>query len=297
VRWLAAASALLATGVAAISPAALPAAANGIERVPVPTTSTSASFPPGLTLALASPTRFVSGSRAADSGRWLGPRYDSTTVPGLTGSSTIDWSIKLDNRPQSAEAAALAATTLGFPEDQRGQIAIPHVVGKTQVGTIQGFYVLDVASNTPDNARAEAAMAFSLGQGVFAIARFTLLEPPSDDFRVEGGIYPTSWNRGQAFIAVAGVRIEGNFAPVLASIRTDRGSRLLRGKVVDAFRHRILGAQISLERRLGSSWRRVNTTRTGRDGLYAVKAPVAGRYRVTATVGTVTVVSTSVGVR
>jgi hypothetical protein len=41
----------------------------------------------------------------------------------------------------------------------------------------------------------------------------------------------------------------------------------------------------------------VNTTRTGRDGLYAVKAPVAGRYRVTATVGTVTVVSTSVGVR
>jgi hypothetical protein len=296
VRWLAVLAVLIATGVAAISPAALPAAANGIDRVPVPT-SASASFPPGLTLALASPNRFATASRAANSGRWIGPRYDSTTVPGLSGSSTIDWSITLDNRPQSAEAAALGATILGFPEDQRGQIAVPHVVGKTQVGTIQGFYVLKVASNTAENARAEAAMAFSLGQGVYAIARFTLLEPASDDFRVEGGIHPTSWNRGQAFIAVAGVRLEGNFAPALASIRAERGSRLVRGKVVDAFRHRILGAQIALERRVGSSWRRVNTSRTGRDGSYTVRAPARGRYRVSATVGTVTVVSTSVGVR
>ncbi len=285
---------LVATGVAAVSPAALPAAANGIERVPV-RVATPASFPSGLTLALTSPSRYASASRAAESGRWLGPRYDSVTVPGLAGSSAIDWSIALDTKGQTAEAAALGATTLGFLEDQRGQIAVPHLVGKTQVGTMQGFYVLKVAANTTDNARAEAAMAFPLGQGVMAIARFTLLEPPNDDFRVDGGILPTSWNRGQAFIALAGVRVEGNFAPALVSIRAARGTRLLRGRVVDAFRHRILGAQIFLERRAGSSWRRVGLTRTDKQGNYVVRAASRGRYRVTATVGATSVSSSSLG--
>jgi hypothetical protein len=296
VRWLAALAVLVATGVAASSPAALPAATNGIDRVPL-RVSTPATFPPGLALALASPARFVSGPRAPESGRWLGPRYASTTVPGLAGFSTIDWSVTFDNRPKSAEAAALAAPTLGFAEDQRGQIAVPHVVGRIQVGTLQGFYVLKVAANTPESARAEAALAFSLGQGVHAIVRFTLLEPTSDDFRIDGGILPTSWNRGQAFIALAGVRVEGSFPPALVSIRAERGTRLVRGKVVDAFRHRILGAQVFLERRAGSSWRRVQVRRTNRAGSYTIGAPALGRYRVTATVGGHSVSSKSVFIR
>jgi hypothetical protein len=296
VRWLAALAVLVATGVTAASPAALSAAANAIERVPV-RAATPASFPPGLTVALASPPRFASARRVAESGEWHGPRFDSVTIPGHSGLCTIDWSVVLDNRSTSPEAAALAATVLGFPEDQRGAIAVPHVVGKTQVGTIQGFYVLKVASNTPDNARAETAISFPLGQGVFAVARFTLLQPPNDDFRVEGGILPTSWNRGQAFIAVAGVRVEGNFAPALVSIRAERGTQLLRGRVVDAFRHRVLGAQIFAERRSGSSWRRVGVTRTDRRGSFTVRAPSRGRYRVTATVGATSVSSSSVGVR
>jgi len=246
-------------------------------------------------LALASPPRFASASRAPESGRWLGPRYDSVTVPGLAGSSAIDWSIALDTTSQSAEAAAISRNKLGFGEDQRGHIAVPHMVGKTVVGTIQGFYVLDVAANTPNNAQAEATMAFTLGQGVLAVAHFTLLEPPSDDYRVEGGILPTSWNRGQAFIALAGVRVEGNFAPALVSIRAGRGA--VRGLVLDAFRHRVVGAQLALERRVGSSWRRVAARRTDRRGSYSVRVRQRGRYRVTATVATTTVVSTSVGIR
>jgi hypothetical protein len=296
VRWLAALALLVATGVAAVSPAALPAASNGIERVPV-RAATPASFPPGLTVALTSPPRYASAGRAAESGRWHGPRYDSVSTPGLAGLSTIDWSVALDNRSPSAEAAGLAATTLGFPEDQRGPIAVPHIVGKRQVGTILGFYVLEVASNTPENARAEAGVAFPLGQGVYATARFALLDPSSDDFRVEGGIFPTAWNRGQAFIAAAGLRLEGNLAPTTVSIRAGRGSRIVRGKVVDAFRHAVVGAQVSLERRAGSSWRRVARSRTGKNGLYGVSAPKPGRYRVTATVATTTIASASVGVR
>lgn len=295
-RWLGALSVLVATGVAAGSPAALPAAANSIDRVPV-RAATPASFPPGLTLALASPHRFLSASRTADSGEWHGPRFDHVSIPGRSGLSTINWSAALDSTSQSAEAAALGAVKLGFPEDQRGQIAVPHVVGRVRVGTIQGFYVLKVASNTPENARAEATTAFSLGQGVFAVARFVLLNPASDDYRVEGGIFPTSWNRGQAFIALAGVRVEGNFAPALVSIRADRDTRTVRGRVVDAFRHRVLGAQISLERRTGSGWRRVRLARTDRNGNYAAPTPTPGRYRVTASVGTATASSTSVGVR
>jgi hypothetical protein len=287
---------LVATGVAASSPAALPAATTGIDRVPL-RVPTPATFPPGLALALTSPARFASGPRAPESGRWVGPRYASTTVPGLAGSSTIDWSVTLDNRPQSVEAAALGAPSLGFSEDQRGHIAVPHLVGTTQVGTLQGFYVLRVAVNTPDNARAEAAMAFSLGQGVNAIVRFTLPEPPSDDFRVDGGVLPTAWNRGQAFIALAGVRLEGSFPPALVSIRAERGTRLLRGHVLDAFRHRILGAQLFLERRAGSNWRRVLVRRSSKTGSYTIGAPTRGRYRVTATVGGHSLSSKSVLVR
>jgi hypothetical protein len=295
VRWLGLLAVLVATGVAAASPAALPAAANGIDRVPV-RAATPASFPLGLTLALASPARYASAGRLGESGRWLGPRFDHV-VNGPAGQAAIDWSVTLDNRSTTAEAATLAATVLGFAEDQRGPIAVPHVVGKTHVGTIQGFYVLDVAANTPEAARAEAALAFPLGQRVFAVARFTLLQPPSDDYRLDGGILPTSWNRGQAFIAVSGVRVEGNFAPSLVSIRAEGSARLLRGKVVDSFRHQILGARISLERRAGSGWRRVAVTRTNRTGNYVVRAPGRGRYRVTATVGLSSVASTSVGIR
>ena len=295
-RWFAGLALLVATGVAAASPAALPAAANGIERVPVRAAS-PASFPPGLTLALASPARFASASRAPESGRWLGPRYDSISVQGLAGSSSIDWSIALDTTSQSAEAAALTATKLGFPEDQRGQIAVPHLVGSAMVGTIQGFYVLRVASTTLENARAEAALAFTLGQGVYAVARFLLLEPPSDDFRVEGGILPTAWNRGQAFIALSGVRVEGNFVPAVVSIRTTRGTQTVRGLVLDAFRHRVVGAQVALERRAGSGWRRVALRRSNARGAYSFRTSQRGRYRATATVATTTVASTSVGVR
>ena len=287
---------LVATGVAAASPVALPAAANGIERVPVRSPAATA-LPPGLVVALASPPRYGSSARAPESGRWLGPRYDSLTVPGLAGSSAIDWSVALDTTSPSLDAAALAATTLGFPEDQRGLIAVPHVVGKTVVGTLSGFYVLEVAWNTPDNARAEAALAFPLAKGVYAVTRFVLPEPPSDDFIVDGSIHPTSWNRGQAFIALAGVRVEGNFAPAIASIRGLSSTRTVRGRVVDAFGHGVLGAQVFLERRVGSGWRRVSVTRTRKTGSYAVRAPVRGRYRVTATVGTSSVTSTSVGLR
>lgn len=295
-RWLAALTVLVATGVAADSPAALPAAANGIERVPI-RAATPTAFPPGLTVALVSPPRFATATRAPESGRWHGPRYESVSPPGIAALAAIDWSVALDNRSPSADAAALAATTLGFPEDQRGPIAVPHVVGKTQVGTILGFYVLEVATNTPDNARAETAVAFPLGQGVYATARFALLEPPSDDFRVEGGIFPTAWNRGQAFIAATGLRLEGNFVPRTVSIRAARDARIVRGKVVDAFRHAVVRAQVSLERRVGSSWRRAARARTDRNGAYAIPARQRGRYRVSATLATTTVTSASVGVR
>jgi hypothetical protein len=297
VRWLVALAALVASGVAAASPATVLARTQVVDRVPLTATTVPAAFPPGLAIALASPARFATASRVPNAGRWVGPRYASTVTPGDAGNATIDWSVSLDNRPQSAEAAATGATVLGFAEDQRGAIAVPHVVGRTPVGTIQGFYVLKVGSNTAETARAEAALAFPLGQSVFAIARFTLLQPPSDEYRVEGGILPTAWNRGQAFIALAGVRVEGNFAPALVSIRAERGTRLIRGKVVDAFRHRVLGAPISLERRVGSAWRRAATARTNKNGVYAVRAPIRGRYRVTATVGTSSASSKSIPVR
>ena len=176
---------------------------------------------------------------------------------------------------QSAEAAALAATTLGFPEDQRGQIAVPHLVGKTQVGTILGFYVLKVASNTPDNARAEAAMAFPLGQGVFAIGAVHAAQAAERRLPRRGRRRSDRLEPRPGVHRAAGVRLEGNFPPTIVSIRAERGTRTVRGKVVDAFRHAVVGAQVSLERRVGSSWRRV--ARRGPTGMASTRsrAPAA----------------------
>jgi Carboxypeptidase regulatory-like domain len=54
----------------------------------------------------------------------------------------------------------------------------------------------------------------------------------------------------------------------------------VRGAVLDAFEHAIVGARIVLERRVGLAWRAVGSTRTDAQGKYTALTRVAGRYRV-----------------
>lgn len=289
-------AALLTAAVAVaipLLPGAESATGQTVDRVSVPGT---VGTPPGLSILLFSPVEFAATRRDPQSGQWVGPRYVLAADPSVTDTATIDWTLAFDNVSRSAEAAAFAAPIRGFPEDQRGHISVPHVVGRTNVGVMPGVYVLKVASNTEENARAEAAVAFPIAQGIFAVARFEIMRPPSDAYRING-VVPTSYNRGQAFVALNGVRLDGNLPPALVTARVSRAPRALRGKVIDAFRHPLVAGTVALERRVGSSWRKAATSRTNRNGLYAFRRPARGRYRAVATLGATRTPSASVRVR
>jgi carboxypeptidase family protein len=168
-----------------------------------------------------------------------------------------------------------------WARDQRGGLSVPHVVGKKNLGTILGYYVMLTPSTTSGDARYEGVLAFPLDTNLHAVVHFEALNPPSDAFVVKGVIGGSSWNRGQVLLALAGIRLQGNLPPKIVAARAvDRG-RVVRGKVVDRFLDAVLGAPVSLERRSGGSWRKVAGAKTNQRGFYSVRAARRGTYRVT----------------
>ncbi len=124
-------------------------------------------------------------------------------------------------------------------------------------------------------------MAFPVAPKLHMFVRFLLLRPESDAYYVKGSILASSWNRGQALLAMSRVRLEGNLAPSRVTIRA-RGKRRIAGFVVDFYRHAVVSVPVVLERRSGSRWRRIASGRTSRFGGYAFKV-APGSYRVRAT--------------
>ena len=121
--------------------------------------------------------------------------------------------------------------------------------------------------------------------------------PPSDDFRVEGGIHPDQLEPRPGVHRVAGVRLEGNFAPG-ADLDPRRAGQ-----------HGSCAGRWWTPSATGSSARRSPRAagglelapragpRTDKTGSYTVARADAGRYRVTATVGGAVAPSKSVLVR
>jgi hypothetical protein len=112
--------------------------------------------------------------------------------------------------------------------------------------------------------------------------RFLLPYPDSNAMYVNG-ILASSWNRGQAFVAMSRVRLEGNLPPSLVSIRARR-SGVVAGFALDFLKHAVIRIPVVLERRSGSGWRRIASTRTSGIGGYRFKA-APGTYRARAQLG------------
>jgi hypothetical protein len=285
VRW--AALVTLAAGVVAALSVAQLAPGQAIERVPVQ--QTLSPLPGGLYLVLGSPNEY---SRAG-AGSWIGPPYWLPNDPSVRNHATMSWQVGFDNRPLNTERIALANLSRDWTEDQRAGVSINHVVGRRVVGTIPGFFVLQVERRS---APAELVVAFPLAPQLHAWVRFLLARPESDAFYVKGSVLASSWNRGQALLAMSQVRLEGNLPPSLVTARARRKQRLA-GFVVDLHRHAVVGIPAVLERRSGARWRRLASTRTTRLGGYAFKVK-PGSYRVRATLaGRFSAVSRPVRVR
>ena len=281
----------LVTGLAALAAWGQVAGAQAVERVRIADAARQQhGLPAGLVIELSSPNEYNRQSVSGDSGRWAGPRYEERGNPNNAAVATLDWTVTFDERQGDAEAITLANVLhRDWQRDQRGPLSVPHVVGKKDVGTILGYFIM----LTPDgsDARFEGVIAFPLDTNLHAVAHFEALEPPSDVFVVNGSIAASTWNRGQVLLALAGTRLQGNLPPKTVEARPYKRGRLVKGKVVDRFLDAVLGAPLALERRSGGRWAKVAGTRTNQRGRYSVRAKRRGTYRVTVRVAGFTAMS------
>jgi hypothetical protein len=277
VRW--AALATLAAGVVAALSVAQLAPGQAIDRVRVSPNPPVASVPPGLFVVVRSPDVYSRVSTSGTRGSWIGPQYHQAGTGNPWGNVGIDWELGFDGRRMDTERLALANLTRDWAEDQRAGVSVPHLVGGRIVGDIPGFFVLQVQRQS---APSELVLAFPLSRDLHAFVRFLLTRPESNDFYVNRTILASSWNRGQALVAMSRVSLEGNLPPSLVSIRTRRGGRIVSGFALDFLRHAVVGIPVTLERRAGRGWRRVATVRTTRLGGYSFRV-TPGTYRARAT--------------
>jgi hypothetical protein len=277
VRW--AALATLAAGVVAALSVVQLAPGQAIDRVRVSPSPPVASVPPGLFIVVGSPDSYSRAAASGTRGSWIGPGYWPSGAPNPWGNVSIDWEVGFDGRRIDTERLALANLTRDWAEDQRAGVSVPHVVGGRVVGDIPGFFVLQVQRQSSPS---ELVLAFPLSRDLHAFVRFLLARPESNDYYVNGSILASSWNRGQALVAMSRVKLEGNLPPSLVSIRQRRGGRVVAGFALDFLRHAVAGIPVTLERRAGRGWRRISTVRSSRLGRYSFRV-APGTYRARAT--------------
>jgi hypothetical protein len=284
VRW--AALVTVAAGVVTALSAAQFAPGQAIDRVRV---ERSAALPDNLYLVLGSPDEYA---RVAP-GSWIGPLYWPPENPEARNNAAMTWEIGYDNRPFSTERIVLANLSRDWSEDQRAAVSVEHVVGSRVVGTIPGFFLLQVERRS---APTELVVAFPIAPRLHAWVRFLSPRPENDSYYVKGSILASSWNRGQALLAMSRVKLEGNLPPALVTLRTRR-KRVVGGFVVDFHRHAVAGIPAVLERRSGGGWRRISSVKTSRLGGYSFRVK-PGSYRVRATLaGRFSAMSRSLRVR
>jgi hypothetical protein len=254
----------------------------------------TAGFPPGVFLTLVSPPEYV----ARSPGHWVGPAYWPSNDPAQRADTAIDWSVTFRDRSVEVSSAAAAVTRRGWREQERAGLSVPHVVGKTVLGTLPGHFVLK-----HEDAAHETALAIPIGAATMAIVKFSLFSPATNSTEgfglnfVLGSILASSWNRGQAFLALSGVSVEGNLPPSRLTIRALPRQRAVRGDVVDAFEHPLVGVRVRLQRQVGAGWRGAGSAKTNARGSFILSTRGPGTYRATVGYAGVTARSSSVLVR
>ena len=271
----------LIMGLAALAAWSAIAGAQSVERVQIADSARRAhGLPAGLFVELLSPADYNRQSVSGASGSWRGPRWEERGNPAHAGFASVDWTVSFEEGPGDPPAVALAHVQhVNWQRDQKEGFSVAHVVGKRVVGSMRGYYVLMTPGGS--DARFEAVLAFPLDTNLSAVVHLDLLEPASDSYLVNGSIVGSTWNRGQAFLALSGVRLQGNLPPKIVSARAFERGRVIKGKVVDRFLDPVLGAPVALERQAGGSWTRISHGKTSQQGSYSLSPGRRGLYRVT----------------
>src|ERR1700694_5377779 len=271
----------LIMGLAALAAWSEIAGAQSVERIQISDSARRAhGLPPGLVVELVSPPDYNRQSVSGDSGSWQGPRWEERGNPGNAGYFSVDWNVSFEEGQGDPATVALAHVRhTSWQRDQKEGFSVAHVVGNRVVGSMRGYYVLMTPAG--GDARFEAVLAFPLDVNLNAIVHLDLLEPASDSYLVNGSIVGSTWNRGQAFVALSGVRLQGNLPPKIVSAHAFEKGRVVKVKVVDRFLDAVLGAPVALERQAGGSWNRVSHGKTSQRGSYSLQPGRRGVYRVT----------------
>jgi hypothetical protein len=220
---------------------------------------------------------------------WNGPLWKSL-VTGNEDKSNLSFDVHPDYTTRSAERAArslLGDDMGGLPTRQvaAGAIRVPHVVHGRTIGAITGTFVIMQVTKPQYEGWFEAALAFSLGKGYpIPVAGVDTTSPDDDaDKRIQNEL-PSAWNRRIVEAGVRAIAVEGNLAPQKVTARR-QGARVT-GRVSDTVHHPVVAIGVTLERRAGSSWRRVATGRSDGTGAFAIplKAASGSTLRVSASV-------------
>jgi hypothetical protein len=202
-----------------------------------------------------------------DAGSWRGPRCVVSSNPSLSDDVSIPWSVGFSDSYRTAEEAADRGRTFrDMPTVERGTIEIPHRIRGKEVGGISGYYIL--AQTQQEYAWAEIGLGIPLTRGVFVAARFWSTGP---SFACTvGGTAARLWHLQAAEAAAGLVAIDGNLPAARLTAHAQR--RRVVGFVSDGFGHPVVGARVTLERKVGRSWRRGGSASTNASGFYRALA-------------------------
>jgi hypothetical protein len=243
------------------------AAAIGTDRVQVGGSSATRGFSRETFVAVTAHDAYTRTGFDGDHGDWRGPLCVVSSNPSLSSEMRMSWTIGFTNSYRTAEQAAdFARTFRDMPTVERGKIDIPHRIRGKGVGDIEAHLVL--AQTSQEYAWAEIGVAIPLTRGVFATARFFSSGPP---FKCNVGFtFEREWHLSFARVAVEGVAIEGNLPAAYVTVH----GRLRRvvGFVTDGFRHPVVRARVTIQRKVGSKWRYAGSALTDGSGFYSAKA-------------------------
>jgi hypothetical protein len=239
---------------------------------------------------LASPPPYGKGCCVdVDSGEWTGPDYAAELKPDLGGKASIAWRVVFDRRPRTAIDAIRAHLVQGWPAEPFKPTAVPHIVktarGIRRVGTIPAE--IGITHEPGSNAaQVEAAVAFPLCRGTYAVADFDLLEPEADTtngvygrYLIKGAV-PSAWNRAAAVVAVQGVSVDGllpaasiKLHPAVKVAGAPPVPRTVRGAVLDCRGHVMPGVRVRIGRYSGV---------TDAGGDFSIVVRTQGHFRAVA---------------